>query len=350
MQRIDRRTYLTLLAGGTILLAGCAGDEDADSDEASSRNDETGTDSRQRSERDESEDEDEQSDPSTADEMPADLAVGDPIDIGSLTLVVADFERANDVPVGENDEVLEADEGEAFGVVDLAVQQTGDEAVIAVDDVVTVDLGADEDGREYDRVAVTADETAEVIDPVTSRLAPGEVARGDLVFEIDDADGFVLDLESGGETITVDLETESESSTVLEQDLSNVHSFGQGIEMAGMTVTVATLEQGNNLGGFMQSDEGHETVAVGIDIENASGRERTLAPKQVHLKDELGRSYADAPGVLRALEGVDGHVLQDGDEHEGTVIYQVEDGLGELYWAFDFSEWGENRRAFWQLR
>ena len=165
----------------------------------------------------------------------------------------------------------------------------------------------------------------------------------------------MLELESltAGEAGTIDLDTKREAaaSESLEHDLADdVLGFSQGVERAGIEVTVASLEHGNNLGGFMQSDEGHEIVAVGVTVENGSGRDRTLSAEQVQLKDEFGRIHGDAPGVLRALEGFDGTTLNAGEEHEGKIAYQVEEGLSELYWVFDFTEWGEDQRVIWQLR
>ena len=40
----------------------------------------------------------------------------------------------------------------------------------------------------------------------------------------------------------------------------------------------------------------------------------------------------------------------DGDEHEGSVVYRVPEGAPDLYWVFDFGEWGVDRREFWRLR
>ncbi|WP_436347814.1 DUF4352 domain-containing protein [Natronorubrum sp. FCH18a] len=350
MDRIDRRTYLTLIGGGTIAIAGCTSDGD-DGREARDDDDET----RSAAETDGSGSSDEPGSSDGSDESDGttpEFGIGDRLEVGDLHAVVADLDLVADVVTGSDREVLEADDGAAFAVVDLALQHVGDEAVVDVDDAVTVTL-SDEDDETYDRV----DELdAAALDPTESHLAPGEVVRGDLVYEIgDDTEELVLELESltANETGTVALaaKRDATASESLEHDLADdVLGFSQGVERADIEITVASLEHGNNLGGFMQSDEGYEIVAVGVTVENGSGRDRTLLSKQVQLKDEFGRIHDHAPGILRALEDFDGATLNDGEEYEGKIAYQVEEGLSELYWVFDFTEWGDVQRAFWQLR
>ncbi|ELY46515.1 hypothetical protein C494_14388 [Natronorubrum bangense JCM 10635] len=356
MKRIDRRTYIALVAGGTVAVAGCGGNGDADPDEPET-DDESTADTETN---DASEDE---SDAETADDTTESVAqdgdesleIGEVLEIGDLQLVVADVDRVDDVARGDGD-LLEADSGTVFAAVDVAVQYTGGEDVVAVDEAVTVAIAdgddngdVDADGESYERASALDDEPG---DPTRSRLAPGELTRGEIVYEVDDdADTLVLEIDSliGGETAVVDLEAAADEPVTFEQDVDAL-GFSQGVESAGVEVTVTTLEQGNNLGGFMQSDAGNEVVAVGVSLENGSGRDRTLSPGQARLKDEFGREYADAPGVVRALEGFDEEVLEAGDEHEGKVAYQLEEGAAELYWVFDFGEWGEDRRVFWKLR
>ncbi|SDK60952.1 DUF4352 domain-containing protein [Natronorubrum texcoconense] len=349
MDRIDRRTYLALIGGGAIAIAGCTSDgedetEAGDDDETRSK---TETDGSASSDELGSADESDESDAATPE-----FGVGDRLEVGDLHVVVADLDLVADVVTGSDREVLEADDGAAFAVVDLALQHVGDEAVVDVDDTVTVTL-SDEDGETYDRV----DELdAAALDPTERHLAPGEVVRGDLVYDVDDdIEGLVLELESlpSGETATIDLDTKRDAaaSESLEHDLTDdALGFSQGVERAGIEVTVASLEHGNNLGGFMQSDEGYEIIAIGVLVENGSGRDRTLSAEQVQLKDEFGRIHGETSGILPALEDFDGTTLNAGEEHESKIAYQVEEGLSELYWVFDFTEWGEDQRVIWQLR
>ncbi|MEY7850191.1 DUF4352 domain-containing protein [Natrarchaeobius sp. A-rgal3] len=361
MDAVDRRTYLAVLAGGTLVLAGCSGEEeeredpsreDSDEGESSVDEDETngeGGENGENGEREETEDDESEA---------ADREIGERIEIDEFAAVVADFDRVEEFrPSGidddslEPDDVLEASDGSAFAVVDVAVQYHGDEPVVDVDESLAVAL-VDDDGEEYERIEAS-DEWS--FDPTVARLAPGEVVRGELGFEIDDAaDELVLSLEStvADDVVLVDLESAvgEDSATVLEQELTDVAGVGSQVEAADVEITVASLQQGNNLGGFMQSEEGYDLVALGIVLENESGGERTLSTDQAQLADEFGRRYPEDPGALRALEGFDEAVVDDGEEYDGSVAYQVEEGVGALYWAFDLDAWDENRRLFWTVR
>lgn len=350
MRRIDRRTYLSLTVGTAVAIAGCTSDGDEPMDGTENDEPETSAEADDDSASRDDAGLEEADEATESDDSNTDLEVGELLEIDDLQLLVSDLDRADDVVEDSNGEDIEGDEDATVAVVDFSLKYVGDEAVRDVDELVTVEL-RDGDGETYERF--TALET-EPVDLTESRLAPGEVARGDLVYDIDDdIEGLELEIESvaDSEVYVVDLETEADSIPTLEQELSDdVLRFGQRVESEGIEVTVTTLEQGNNLGGFMQSDEGSEIVAVEVLIENGSGRNRTLSPEQVQLKDEFGRSHDEAPGVLRALEGFDENELEDGEEHDGKIAYELEEGLSELYWVFDFTEWGDDQRVFWQLR
>ncbi len=378
MERIDRRTYISVVVGGTLVIAGCAGDENDEPDEPDVEppdpDEGDATASADEPEPTDEPDETDESDGSGDSEEPTTVEVGERLEVDDLHLVVSGFDRAEDVVVGQrgstmgasgemargngvgagpNTEVRKADEGSAFAVVDLALQYAGDEPVATIDDSLAIEL-ADEREEPIDSDEAQPENDDEATGVAEVRLAPGEVARGDLVYEIaDDTEELVLLLEfdQTDEEYVVALESEAEPAETIEQDLSDdALEFSQGVETGGMEVTVTGLEHGNNLGGFMQSDEGYEIVAVGVRFENGSGREHTLSAGQAQLKDEFGRSYEEAAGAVRALEDFDGDVLEDGEEYDRKVAYQLEEGASELYWVFDFEDGGEDRRAFWKLR
>jgi len=350
MNRIDRRTYLALAAGATIAMAGCTGEgddetstDDPDADESATAADDATS----------SDDPGPATERAESNEQTDEAELGERLEVDPLGAVVSSLELVEDAVIEPDEEVLEAEDGRAFAVVDVAFQHADDgaESVIDVDETVAVEL-SDADGEAYDRVD---DLEIAALDPAASRLAPGEVVRGDLVYDVvADAEGLVLDLEpeASGDPVVVDLEAEpdDEPGETLEQAVDEVEAFSQGVEYGGIDVAVGSLEHGNNLGGFMQSDEGYEIVAVGVTIDNGSGRDRTLTPEQGQLKDDLGRIYAESPGATRTLDGFDDVALSDGDTYDGTVAYQIAEGIDDLYWVFDFTEWGEPRRAFWQLR
>ena len=365
MNRIGRRTYFVSLVGGTLSLAGCvteeAGDvaggtEDAERDgtavvdgTGSEASDTDGIDSESAAAADESGDEDDERTEMTAE-------IGERFSVGDLELVVEDVDLRPDGDPSSAVDTEETDEKPQVSV-ELVIRYTGEEPVVGVDELVVVDL-LDVDDESVEPVTLdeeSGESASTASGPVLfeRRLVSGEVARGEVQYAVDEVEGTALAVESieGNDAVRVDLDTEVESVDVLEQDLAvDVHRFGQGIETDGIEITVTTLDQGNNLGGFMQSEEGHEIVAVGITVENASGSDLVLSPAQFQLVDEFGWSYAVAPRAIGALERIDESAVENGTTTSGRVAYQIEDGRSELYWVFDFGEWGESERAFWQLR
>ena len=368
MNRFGRRTYLVSLVGGTIGLAGCVSEE---ADDATGESDDAengdpvvtesgdsevaetnGTDAESVSATDESTIDDDERTETVAEQT----EIGERFSIGDLEVVVVDADLRSDADLSSTVDSDEVDEKPQL-VVELAVKYAGEEPVVSVDELITVAL-LDGDGESVEPV-IADDEGGESNSgdggPVLfdRRLVTGEVARGPLQYAIDDGEGMVLTLDSdvGSDAVSVHLDTETESPADLEQELAvEVHSFGQGIEIDGIEITVTTLDQGNNLGGFMQSEEGHEIVAVGITVENASGRDFPLSPTQFQLVDDFGRSYEAVPRAIGALERIDESVVENASATTGRVAYQIEDGRSRLYWVFDFGAWGEPERAFWQLR
>ncbi|ELY93269.1 hypothetical protein C482_19906 [Natrialba chahannaoensis JCM 10990] len=408
MERPDRRTYLAAVAGSAVAIAGCFGDgpddpSPAEADAANATDDseavaESDLDEAENATTDDStaEDTDDTDDTDDPDETTAVLEfdLGQQLEIGDLAVVVSDLDVTDDI-VDADGEVIEMASGSAVAVVDIAAQytdtgtDTGATAVETVDDVLEIALLADEE---------PADPLATPLSPLpvfeAARLAPGEVIRTEIGYEVDadvDTDALVLELEpvavddrvrdpdsdadadtdadddgnddgdnnSDGDNdnteatsalVTLSTERDESDAVILEQELPDSLGFSEAVEHDGLTITVDGLQHGNNLGGFMQSDEGHEIVAVSATVENTSTRDRELTPVQVQLTDELGRSQAAAPGVLRALADFDGVTIDAGETYDGTITYQIETGIDALYWMFDFGEWGTDRRESWQLR
>ncbi|ELY89529.1 hypothetical protein C483_13423 [Natrialba hulunbeirensis JCM 10989] len=406
MERPDRRTYLAAVAGSAVAIAGCFGDgpddpspadaenatdnseagDESDLDEDATNGDATDEDTDDADDTDDTDDTDE-----TTTALEFDL--GQQLEIGDLAIVVADSDVTDDV-VDVDGDPLEVGSGAAVAVVDVATQyidtgtDAGAAAVETVGDVLEMTLLVDEQPAEPLATPLSPPPTFE-----GARLAPGEVSRTAVGYEVDadvDTDALVLELEpvdasdavmdpdsdadadtdaadgnddddTNGDSdndnteatsALVDLGTDRDESdmTVLEQELPDSLGFSEAAEHDGLTVTVDGLQHGNNLGGFMQSDEGHEIVAVSATVENTSTRDRDLTPAQVRLTDGFGWSQAAAPSVLRALADFDGVTIDAGETYDGTITYQIETGIDALYWVFDFGEWGTDRRESWQLR
>ncbi|MFC5970962.1 DUF4352 domain-containing protein [Halomarina salina] len=346
MDRMDRRTYLALVAGGALALAGCAR---ASAERQSTRG--RGDESRGP-----------QTTASQSPESPESYGLGDRFGVGDLDLVVygADVVDRVDAPSDddpfeldtESDEnVLAATDGSAFAVVDVAVQHARGKGVVDVDRELTVALGDGTD-RRYAAVRALRPEARAV---TAGRLAPGEVVRGDLAYEVgDDVRDLVVEVGPPGAGPSAVVGTgEKRSQGVgerLQQDLQGVHEFSQGVERGGVEVRIASLERGNDLGGFLDADDGEEVVVLGVTVDNTTNRELRLSPAQLQLKDESGRVYDASSTMVGALGDLSELSVAAEEKEEGEVGYRVDEGSGELYWLFDFGEWGTDQRVAWLLR
>lgn len=350
MDRIGRRTYLAMVAGAmaTAVVGRSRGERGHGTDGYPPGTPPGGAPGDgQTSERATSNRPDESR---SATESTHEYAVGDRIVVGDLHVVVADVRLVTDGVAGPDGDVLEATGGAQFAVVDVAVQHAGRTGVVTVGEALTVAL-VDANGERYERLPGLEPTAREV---TAGRLAPGEVLRGDLVYVVPGGtDRFVVRLDSpAGETVTVPTGTyrTANTKTRLRQAMTPVLDLSQHAERAGVEVRVESLELGNDLGGLLQAEEGDEVVAVGVTVENHSGRERTLEPGQMQLKDEWGRVHDAERRLVEALVSPDGVTLSDGEAHDGELVYRIGDGRDELYWTFDFGPWDEESRVAWRLR
>ncbi|UTF53256.1 DUF4352 domain-containing protein [Natronosalvus rutilus] len=251
-------------------------------------------------------------------------------------------------------EFTEAETGSEFLVVRIAYKNTSEE-FHTVSGLLSTRV-RDDESYTYDQSFYG---TAEALND--GQIAPGEVERGDLVYEVpEDASGFILEFDfdiglfGDLERAVIDLETTSDDPATLEQELAiDVHGIGDTVEHEGTAVTVNEATTETQLDEFTEAAADHEYVVVDLTVENTTGEEQHVSTLlQMQLKDGEGLSYDDDLGATSSLERAfeQGAPIADGDERRGQLAYEVEAGREPLYWVFEFSLFAEGDKTFWQLR
>lgn len=388
---INRRTFATFAAGAAAMgMAGCfheggdpgspedddGGDDvspddtdpddtddtdDTDDDTVDDEDNQTVDDEEDDSVDDEDDDDDEDGD----EQIDADAVVGELIEGDSLHIVVEHMETTGEI------EGTQAPEGMEMVVTQLAVKNVTNEN----QDVANFLDASVRDDEDLLYPMGTVGEAEEAAFNQGS-LAAGEVTRDRVLFEVqEDSSGRVLQLELdeelfGQEQVDVNLEDSTDAET-LEHELTIENEVGDSVETDGVEVGVNDVIVETDLNDYveeaededegeeideelLQPESGQEFVLVDAAVTNNTGEEVTLSPgSQLTAKDDEGWVYQEDWEVAGVLaEGFNGEAaIEDGDSEEGLIVYELEEDLTPLYWAFEFSPWVENgEKAFWELR
>lgn len=343
---LTRRRALTATSGALAALAGCTGSTDAESDEGEkdsgdqTTNTETQTDS---GDGETAQSEDEQHSESTT------VPVGEVVSDDSLAMVARGVEQKEKLG-----EIQEADSGNTFVIVRLAVKNASEE-FINFSGVFQTRI-KDEANTVYDATFGMTDH------PIQSGiLASGEVARGDVVFEVPkDAEGLTLQFDFSAfdlfdfNRVTVNLGEEASEIADLEQSLNvDILSPGEEAMHEDVGVTVHGVRTESELGSFAQAEEGREYVIPDLEIHNGTDEELSVSTLlQMRVKTGSGLSYtADITGSSQLDKGYsEGSPIASGEARRGELAYEVNTDAEPLYWAFDFLDLGDGNKAFWKLR
>lgn len=278
-----------------------------------------------------------------------DAVVGELVEGDQMHLVAEGVERTTELG-----EFYEADTGNEFVVVNLAMKNVADD-FLSVSNILQTSLRDDED-YSYDQTFASG-EGQSFND---GQFAPGEVERGNIVFEVpEDASGlelrfdFDVDLFGGVDRAYIDLENET-AVHELEQELAiDVYDVGETIEYGGVQVAVRSVEYESELGTFAEPEAGNEYAILDLEITNESGEEQHISTMlQMLIKDGDGYSYQEDFTASSELDRPfdESAPLADGETRAGEVAYEVPEDTSPLYWVFEFTLWTEGDKTFWQLR
>jgi hypothetical protein len=277
----------------------------------------------------------------------ATAVIGERISGDAMAMVVESRRTTTEI-----DGFQEADGGKEFLILRLAIKNRGDGFA---------------DFSSYLQATVKDDEnfSYDASFNVTSKplqtglIASGEVARGDVMFEVpQDASGFtlVVDLSSFDlftyAGVEVDLTQEAGSVASIEQSLNvDVHGLGESVSHEDVVVTCHDARTEDQLGTFAKPDDGHEFVVPEIEIENNTSEElRVSTLVQMPLKTAEGFSHPVSlySGELDR-EFSETQPIQPGSSRRGKLAYEVEVDSGSRFWTFNYLEFTDQRKAFWSI-
>lgn len=344
---MDRRRLLALAGAGLASMAGCSGGGDGGSGGGTPTEDGGG---------DEGggggapETQDEQPEQTESTPQAASVAVGEVVEGDQMSMVVRGVERTESIG-----QFQQADQGNTFVVVTLAVKNRTQSEFVNFSGLLQTQLKDSEDYT-YDQTIATTRQSFQ-----GGQLAPGEVSRGDLVYEVPkDAEGLVLQFDFQAlsffefDRVTVDLESEAGSIGDLTQSLQvDIHDVGQSVTFGDVTVTVNGVSFETSLDQFSQAEEGNEFAIVDITTENGTDEQLSLSTLlQMKMKDGEGSSYQLSITALSALDRAynESQPLAPGESRRGQVAYEVPQGVSPLYWIFEFTLWVDGDKTFWRIR
>lgn len=278
------------------------------------------------------------------------VKIGDVVAGDRLSMVVRGVEETKQLG-----EFQEADSGNVYRVVRLAVKNTTRDEFAEFSGFLQTTL---KDGDEYNYSRTIAG-TGQAL--TGGQLAPGEVERGDVVYEVpEDASGLTLQFDFQAfsffdfERVVVDLSEEADSIADLSQSLKvDVRTIGEAVSYADTSVVVNSVQFTDQIGSYADADRGNEFAIVDITTTNESDEEKRISTLlQMLAKDGAGNSYPISITGLSQLDRAyeESTPLAPGERRRGKLAYEVPADTSTLYWIFEFTLWNEGDKTFWQLR
>lgn len=339
MNLLNRRKFIA--AGSIFFLAGCTSSAEADSSGSPKGEDSTTS-------------ADATESPSNAlinssQKQSASVVVGELVDGDSISMVARSVKKTTKLG-----EFQEADSGSTFLVVRFVVKNTSNDFI---------DFNSfwqtrvkDSENYVYNSSFGSTDHRFD-----SGYLAPGEVSRGDIVYEIpEDAKGLVLQFDFSAfdffkfDRVTIDLENEANSAADLTQSLGvDVNTPGKQVSHDEIGVTIHAVRKETELGSFTEADEGHEYVIPDIEITNNTDEPLNVSTLlQMRVKTDTGLSYTADIGGTSSLSKrySQGSEIAPGESRRGELAYQVPTDARSLYFVFDWYDLADGgHKAFWGL-
>lgn len=350
-----RRKYLAVSAG-MVGLAGCAGDGgDGSEDTTTKTTTSTTTTTSETTTTTTTEDSTTTEEPTTTEEttteqvQTATVQIGEKVAGDQMSMVVKSLQETDSLG-----DFQDADSGNVYAVIELEVKNTTQNKYANFSSFLQTQI-QDGEGYSYDPELVSGESSFS-----GGQLAPGEVASGDVAFEIpSDASGLTLlfDFEAFSffkfHRVTVDLTSEASSIADLQQSLNvPVHEVGKQVTHDDVAVSVNSVEFTNSVGSFSEADEGNEFVI--IDVTTANNTDSVVnfsSLLQMGVKDGNGQSYNYSTMATSSLtQSYSGGEVSAGQKTRGKIAFEVPEGISPLYFTFEYSIISGGSKTFWKLR
>lgn len=248
----------------------------------------------------------------------------------------------------------EAESGNTFLVVRMAVKNTSDGFI---------DFSGFWQARVKDATnhVYTASFTGTDHPLGSGVLASGEVARGDMVFEIPkSATDLTLQFDFSSfdlfefDRVTVDLGEKAAQIGDVSQSLNvDVHSPGEMANHSGVGVTLHGVRTTTKVSNFAEAEEGNEFVITDIEITNNSSEPLSVSSLlQMSVKDGTGLTYGSSIIATSQLDQAysEGSEIAAGESRRGEIAYEVAMDVDVAYWTFNFLDFDAKRKAFWKVK
>ncbi|ELZ22339.1 hypothetical protein C475_17543 [Halosimplex carlsbadense 2-9-1] len=258
-----------------------------------------------------------------------DAALGDVVEDDRLGIVAYSVERTTAI-----DEFTSADAGNEFVVVDMAAKNRSSEQFISFASLFQVTL-RDSESYEYDQsITGSADALA------SGELAPGELTRGTIVFEVPrESSGLSLHVDLSEslwsyDGAIIDLESEGTGRPLTQNLRIETYAVGDTVEFRETRFTPNEVRTSTG-GEYFGPDEGNEFVIVDITVENSSDQELAISTLlQTDLKDQEGRTYGVSISALAEIDRgfSQGNPIAPNSTRRGEIAFEVPEGRHRCIW------------------
>lgn len=344
--RFGRRTFV---AAAAVALAGCSGEGETGTETDSSGGSGSGDPNEQTTAETTAEQTETEETTPEQETQNASVAVGEVVEDDSLAMVVRSVEKTSEIG-----EFQEAESGNTYVVVGMAVKNKSASEFADFSSFWQTRL-KDEANHVYDQTVAVTDNPMQ-----SGQLAPGEVARGEVAYEVpEDASGLSMQFDFGSfdlfsfSRVTVDLGSTASEVADLSQEIAvDVHSAGDTVSKQDLQVTLHGFRTETALDSYTEADDGNRYAIPDVSVKNDTGEPLSVSiALQMLVKDGTGRAYTVDAGGLSSLDQAfaQGSEVAAGETRRGEIAYQVPEDADELFFAFEFGLLADGDKTFWAL-
>jgi hypothetical protein len=269
--------------------------------------------------------------------------IGETFGSSDLKAVVRNVTR------GQNIRYAEADSDNDFVIVRLVVKNTTGEYEIDLDGFPPIFRAQLVDSQNYNYDLIRSPTATPF---AYTRLVPGQVMRGDLAYQIpDDASDLKIQFDFSDDPVmnlnrlAVNLSKESDSIDNLTQNIKvRLHPVGESVAFGGLQAQINSVE-------FREQDDSRVGI-VDVSLTNTSDSE---IPRnhiyELQCTDELGHNlsrdtYTSELDLSRTYSTE--NPLSPGETRRGKVPFTIPVESEQLYCSFNFNEYVDGPKTFWQ--